>query len=678
MRLRRLKKAKPDIIKKYSTEEILKLGTKLTRFKERNLKTEHINYKVYHLLEDPFTYINAYSKVSKNTGALTKGVEATEETMSKFSLTKAEAISRAFRERRYHWSPTRRVMIPKPGKKAKRPMDTPTQKDRISQEAIRGLLESIYEPEFREFEKLNGFQCTNYGFRPGKSTEDALYYLKRLGKGTTYAIEGDISGAYNNVDHDILLLALRRRIRDKRFLKTINQLLKSGVMEEGSKIRTFMGTPQGGIVSPLLFNIYMFALDKYVYKEIIAPYNKSRSQSKPKVNPEYRRKTYRLEGLLRAIRKIRRDKESYKEVSSKQTLLLNKSKAKARKQLQKEIRNVYGQDRTSSQDIQSIPRKAVYARYADDWILLVHGPHEEALELKEKIKNFIETQLKMKLDEQKTLITHLTKGATFLGYKLRMWSGRQGLVKLVTSRTKKGWTRVRRLLTSRGLGVVVDGDRLKASLVRKKFCTPSYKPLPRDPWTILREEEIVRKYRETAVGLYNYYRICPCDRFLNLASYVLQYSCAFTLAKKNKTTTGKLMARHGKTLRFEYRQYTQGNTITKSVEFLTYAQYRNRSSEWQRKKQRDDPFSLKQNWRTSFKLFLDCVICGSEENVEMHHTNSLRKIPANKRENYSYVMRSLRRKQIPVCRSCHENITHGPYDKTKPIKLYEDYLKTLI
>ena len=248
---------------------IASFGNKLERHQINNRDTSHINKSIYHLLCHPFTFINAYAKISKNKGALRKGVKEDEEINKFCGQSNALGIARKFQTRTFQWNPVRRVMIDKPGKKTKRPIDTPTQENRIVQEAIRGILESIFEPEFVEFEKKNKGVCSNYGFRPNKSTWDAVDRLKLLGRGTTQVVEGDIVGAYNNVNHDILISILKRRIKDKLFLSTIKGMLESGVFFEGKHIHSLVGTPQGGIVSPLLFNIYMFEFDKFILEQHI-------------------------------------------------------------------------------------------------------------------------------------------------------------------------------------------------------------------------------------------------------------------------------------------------------------------------------------------------------------------------------------------------------------------------
>ena len=146
-------------------------GRKLTNLAIRNRNTAKINYKLHYLLCDLFTFNNAYSKISKNKGALTLGIDKMEITMKFYQNKEAEIIAQQFKTGNYKWSPTRRTLIPKPGKTTMRPIDTPTQKDTIAQEAIRGILEAIYEPIFSEFENQNNFICTNYGFRPIKRTK---------------------------------------------------------------------------------------------------------------------------------------------------------------------------------------------------------------------------------------------------------------------------------------------------------------------------------------------------------------------------------------------------------------------------------------------------------------------------------------------------------------------------
>jgi len=151
-------------------------------------------------------------------------------------------------------------------------LDVPTQSDRIVQEAIRRILEAIYEPVFKELGRDTKNLSNNYGFRPKYSTWSVLEKIEKHAKRCTTVIEKDIVSAYNNVDHGIFLNILWERIKDKKFLRFIKNMLKSGIMDDKRYEHSLNGTPQGGIVSPLLFNVYMLGFDEYVYKkEFIAP-----------------------------------------------------------------------------------------------------------------------------------------------------------------------------------------------------------------------------------------------------------------------------------------------------------------------------------------------------------------------------------------------------------------------
>jgi retron-type reverse transcriptase len=262
-------KERSELIKK-GYEQIQQLSKKLKKHTKRNENLNHINYKIHYLLHDPFTFVNAYTKISKNKGALTEGYDD-DNIMEYFGLTQAKKIAKQIKKGTYKFKPVKRTWVPKPGKSSKRPIDVPTQSNRIVQEAIRGILEAIYEPVFIEQGEKTKNLSNNYGFRPKHSTWTALDKLNKHSKKCTLVIEGDVESAYNNVDHDILINILKERIKDKKFLSLIKDMLKSGIMNDQKFEHSLNGTPQGGIVSPLLFNIYMLKFDEYIYEEFITP-----------------------------------------------------------------------------------------------------------------------------------------------------------------------------------------------------------------------------------------------------------------------------------------------------------------------------------------------------------------------------------------------------------------------
>lgn len=634
----------------------------LNSLKRRNEDVSHVNHKIYYLLLDPFTFVNAYGKISKNTGALTKGVSSDEEIMGYFGKINAENIAQKFKTGTYQWKPVRRVMIPKPGKKKMRPVDTPTQEDRIVQEAIRGILESIYEPEFRKLELETGSLCSNYGFRPNKSTFDALETLKTHGQRANFAIEGDIVSAYNNVNHDILLGFLSRRIKDKKFMNLVSEMLKSGIMHDNTYIHSLVGTPQGGIVSPLLFNIYMLEFDKFVFNKIILPIKNE--NTKIRRDPEYQKIKYKMKSELQR--------------SKNET---NREEAKSARRNFQELRKASMS--FPSYEIKTLPKSGVYARYADDWLLLISGTHEECIETRNRISLFLETELKLELDPEKTYITKLTNGIAFLGYSIRMNPPEQMKTARVLVSNEYGKYRVLRRTTSRKITISADKARVLANLTRCGFCTKNdYYPIGVKSWTIFDEYQIVLKYRQIMVGLFNYY--CNCDNLylLNRISYILRYSCAKTIATRKKITMAQVFSLYGSDLRISIQKMNLKQNYTTTVEFPSITSLKlstTKSSGFGRNqgKTDTDPFRLRNYYRTKMKVYENCCVCGSDDRVAMHHLNSLRKIKQEKRDRFSYIRSQINRKQIPVCKNCHEDITHGRYDSQNPIKFLDEFIAKL-
>ncbi len=309
-------------------------------------QTQHQFDHLYRLICRTDWIRTALDAILCNQGAKTAGIDG----MTKKSLSSETAkanlvkeIEEELRNKQFRPMPVRRVYIPKSNGK-QRPLGIPTIKDRVVQMLVKMVLEPIYESDF-----LN---CSN-GFRPGRRTQDCIArldsYIKRRNK-YYWIIEGDIKAAFDSIHHQILLKILAQRIVDQRFLKLIELFLKAGIMEGRLFKRTEIGTPQGGICSPILANIYLHQLDLYWWNKY---------------------------GNLH-----RKEKEHRRTKHMGNCALL---------------------------------------RYADDWLLLTNGGKAEATRLRDEFKKFLGSELKLELSPEKTRITHVNQGFDFLGFHVQRY-----------------------------------------------------------------------------------------------------------------------------------------------------------------------------------------------------------------------------------------------------------------
>jgi len=230
--------------------------------------------ELYRQMFNPQLYLLAYGRIYASNGAMTPGV--TRETVDGMSLGKIGRIIDAMRHERYRFRPVRRVLIPKKTGKM-RPLGLPTWSDKLVGEVVRLLLEAYYEPTFSDH---------SHGFRPRRGCHTALRKIEATWTGTTWFIEGDISDCFGSLDHEIMIRILSERIRDNRFLRLIKQMLKAGYLEDWRYHETLSGCPQGGVVSPILSNIYLHKLDVFVETVLIPQYTRGERR---RPNPEYNR-----------------------------------------------------------------------------------------------------------------------------------------------------------------------------------------------------------------------------------------------------------------------------------------------------------------------------------------------------------------------------------------------------
>jgi group II intron reverse transcriptase/maturase len=349
----------------------------------------------------------AYEQIKDNKGGYTPGVDG--KTKANWSIREAERVADMLRDGSYTPQPVRRVYIPKKSGKV-RPLGIPTFTDRVVQSAIKIILEAIYEPLFRE--------CS-HGFRPGRGCYTALHAMYNYPKvRMDWVVEGDIKGFFDNVSHQILIRLLQKRIKDDRFLKLIAKFLKAGYFERKLWNPTRVGTPQGGIVSPILANIYLHEMDRYVEETYGANQQAKQTQKEryARVNPEYQR----LQGAIQRVREM---------------LAGKRTPDASCEELREQLIQLLAQRKHTPYVKEPIKPKITYARYADDWVIVLRNlPRAKAQEIKDDLTRWLWENLRLVLSPEKTLITHITDGFTFLGYKIvarKTDGGRTPKVKMV-------------------------------------------------------------------------------------------------------------------------------------------------------------------------------------------------------------------------------------------------------
>jgi retron-type reverse transcriptase len=693
--MKRIKETKLEkkLHKKYKKELELKSEVKEKLQKLYLLNKENpkkINDNLMKLVANEELIFTAYEKLRTNKGSMTPGTKL--ETADGMNLTKVKLLSRSLLDGTFQWSDVRRQMIPKPGKKKKRPLGIPNFMDRIVQENIRIILNIIYEPQFQQME-------TNHGFRPKRSPHTAIIKLQRESKEMMYALEGDVQGAYDNVDHKKMIEILKKRISDKKFLDLILRGLKQNIIFENKKYLNLLGTPQGGIASPILFNIYMNEFDTYIKKRLEEIAQKINETEKRTVSGKYtrfsRRMSSRMEKAQARIRNIQLQKRDIDEHELKyireQTQIIRESKKEKLK--------------AKSKRASSLLVRFAYSRYADDWIILTNGKSYLLEQLKNEVTEYLWDNLKLKLDQEKTVITSLQKDkATYLGFTIFHKKKR-----IIRKTTEKGKIFRQRSIVELTIGI--DHKRVMSRLVAGKLVDEKkLQPRSNPIYIQMKPYEIVTKYRQRLEGLFNYYyQNLTYPTELNRYYYIHKFSCLKTLARRMKMSIVQVTKKYGDKIeismeikskrRISAEGISEELIENKSTRFPTYSEIhrKNATRKEQILKERFiriknskeeagvepltlddyivfsgidyDIFSMKNiavNLRSQYFTKTYCSVCGAEptpgNEIEMHHLKHIRK---GKITGFGQVMKNLNRKTIPVCEECHNKIHKGTYDGLK-------------
>jgi group II intron reverse transcriptase/maturase len=434
---------------------------------------------------NPDLYRLAWGRIYANKGALTPGT--TPETADGMDEAKIKGIIGAMRCERYRFAPARRVSIPKK-RGGTRPLGMPTWSDKLVGEVVRLLLEAYYEPQFSD---------RSHGFRPNRGCHTALREISHTWTGTTWFVEGDIADCFGSLDHQVLLGIMAEKIHDNRFLELVRRMLRAGWLEDWVWRPSLVGAPQGGVASPILSNIYLHELDRWVVEELIPRHTKGRLRKR---NPDYQR-------AGRDLRRARRagDRDAARAANKRMRLM-------------------------ASQDPDDPDyRRLRYIRYADDHLLGFAGPKKEAEQIKDELAAFLRDRLKLELSAQKTLVTHARTGrARFLGYHIGIGHDQ--------TYQRKG----RRSMNGQVVLSVPDDVIKQKAAPYLRGGKPASIPALRSH----EDYSIVAWHGAVYRGIVNYYKLASNIRRLAWLRWVMETSMLKTLAGKHRITVRQAAARY--------------------------------------------------------------------------------------------------------------------------------------
>lgn len=425
-----------------------------------------------------------------------------------------------------------------------------------------------------------------------------------------------------------MLDTLAERIHDGRFLNLIRGALKAGYLEDWKWHPTLSGSPQGGIISPILANVYLDRLDKFVGETLLPTYNRG---------------------------KQRRKDRRYSTLQSRESQARLGGKREKAKLLRAQMQSIPCLD-PYDPDF----RRLRYVRYADDFLLGFAGPHQEAKEIKQKIKEFLQDTLKLELSEQKTVITNARSDtARFLGYD----------VHVMHSDTKR--TAGRRAVNGK------PGLRVPYTVITEKCSRymQNGKPIHRKELLNNSVYDIIRQYQHEYRGFVEYYRLAYNLCQVGRLQHVMEVSLVKTLAHKLKISVPQVYRRYEFTLQTEDGpRKTLRVTVERTVERAEegkpgkpplVAQWGNVTLKWNKRAIIRDPSPFPWDKRTQLveRLLADtCELCGSGEDVEVHHIRHLKDLQTKgqkEKPQHIQVMAARRRKTLVVCRACHNDIHKG-------------------
>jgi len=602
---------KPEVCEMQTTDVLLGL------LRERGKRGLPLT-RIYRQLFNPNLYLTAYGRIYRNKGAMTPGV--TEETADSMALEKIATIIQALRQERYQWQPARRTYILKKNGK-KRPLGMPVWSDKLLAEVMRMILDAYFDGTFSEH---------SHGFRSERGCHTALRDIYHTWKGAVWIIEGDIADCFGSLDHELILSTLGEHIQDGRFLGLVKKLLDAGYLEEWKLNKTLSGVPQGSILSPVLSNILLSLLDRFVETTLIPRYTKGERR---KPNKEYERlkvqaRRFRQKGQKEAARKLKQQAQHLPSIETRDPNY----------------------------------RRLRYCRYADDFALAFIGPKEEAEEIKQQLRTFLLEELKLNLSEEKTLITHArSQAAKFLGYEITTLQSNSKQY-----RDKNG-RKNRRINGNIGL-------RVPPTVVQEKCKRYLQKNRPIHRAELLNESDytIIATYQLEYRGIVNYSRMAYNLHTLHQLKWVMEISLAKTLARKHQIAVAKVYRKYKANLDIQGKMYKGLQvTVPREGKKPLVATWGGIPLIWDVNASIEDPTQTRWASRSELEkrlLAQVCEQCGATrmtDRIEVHHIRALKdleKYMGREKPQWVQIMAARRRKTLVLCRTCHMDIQYGrPY-----------------
>lgn len=539
----------------------------LKKVNSKNFK--HVNDKLIHIVSSQEVLILAYELIKSNPGNATRGSDS--KTLDKLSPDWFKKTSKALLAGQFKFKPARRTYIPKGiDKNKKRPLTISSPRDKVVQQAIYLVLNAIYEPTFLD---------SSHGSRPNRGNHTALRSIKQKFTGVKWCIEADIDSNFPSISHEILLKLLRRRASCSKFLALVKNSMKAGYFEDDKFIESNVGLFQGNVTSPILNNIYLHELDVFM-KNLCDDFRKGEKRKK---SPAYRRILYLMnkETDIDSIKKLRRQLWA---VDSKDPL---------------------------DPDF----KRLHYVRYVDDFVIGVVGSREETVEVQDKVRLFLLDNLKLTLSQEKTLITQFSKDfISFLGALIKGTWEREKRVRLIR---KNGVNRKVRV-TSRVVLYAPIKKIFEKATDSGFFFKRSDEFVPTKVGRLINLDhaDIVGYYNSIIRGVLNYYSFANNRKSLGSFVHGLKWSCARTLALKYKLRhSSKVFKRFGGKLKCP---------DTKKEMFIPSTFKAIKVFGCKEPIPDEVLFKKWNNKYTNSNLFKVCTICGSKDNIEMHHVRKIR------------------------------------------------------